>query len=190
MKRAICIFVLCTPGCLHTDLERNAPGHTELRERPRSMADREPVAPAESAILVAGGGFVGGGSFSNGAGTTAMVGLGPELSMFYGWTPRGHESNDLWYVPRTALGFNLGGNLLGTNPVGGRAAYAELEVRFFELFGAAAGWNADFGDHVSGPQATLNAGPFYLRAAHQLDSGTFVSAGILLKLQHSWVWSH
>jgi hypothetical protein len=170
-------------ACVHADSVHNAPGNVDVRTRPTEARDREPGDPGENMLTVAAGGFGGGGArFPTGGDSKGFSAFGAEISAF-GSTSRTRHVTDFFVTPETAFGMNLGATLLGSNPRGGRPLYAELAGRFNYALGVGVGWNADVGDGTHGPQVTLNAGPLYVRVAHQFGNATFLSVGLVLKGQ-------
>ena len=174
---------LATTGCFHVDSMHNAPGNVDVRTRPASAAERIPRDPGEKYVVVAVGGFGGGGARVPSDGDThGFSQLGAEASAFGAWSSTRHSRGFL-VTPETAFGVSVGATLLGSNPRGGRPLYAELAGRLKGVLGVGVGWNADVGDGTHGPQLTVSAGPAYVRLAHQFGNATFLSVGLVLKGQ-------
>lgn len=183
----VALLALCT-GCAHTHLERNAPGVVDVQTRPRTANDRIPQDPGESMLTMSYGGLGGGGVVVH-DGAEAYGELGVELSLLRGIREVSHYDDDFVITPDRAFGASVGWNGLTSQGEGVGPLYAEFALRAWMFAGMGLGWAWDVDDNQHGPQATLSLGPFYARVGHQFGQGTALSAGIVLKNQHSWIWS-
>lgn len=187
MKRAIAIGLLVsTNACVRTHLQHDAPGHVDLKrppENPEAPAAERPRDPGERLLVTSVGPFGGLGVDQSAFAAT----FGAEASVHYGVTDRSHAEDDFIVYPTTAVGLNVGANLL-TRGRGPSRGYAE--VQYSDLpFGIAGGWAWDPGLAKNGPQATAFAGPLYLRSTTLLGLSTDVEIGLVFKLPAVWVWS-
>jgi len=190
-------FVAACVGCTHTDLPTNAPGHVEVSRAPGDLSLRvvePPSDPGERMVLVGYGGFVGvGEQNSRGIGTTQAYGIGPEVSIGYGVGDTSHTEDEPLLgngvLAERGIALNLGWTSLSSLGKGLGPLYAEVEFRRGGLIGVAGGWTWDPDDRTQGPQATVNFGPLYARVTTEIDLGTQVTLGIVLKGEHGFVWS-
>lgn len=179
-------------ACGHTHSARNAPGNVDVRRPPERIEDETaeaPEDPGENAIVVAGGGLVGGGIGLSGERDEEFVyGVGPELSLGYGESDVSHVDDAFFIYPQRSYGANLGWTALANEGTGVGPLYGELY--FGEtLLWAAGGWSWDPNDRIHGPQITLTMVALYVRLSHQLDHATQITGGISVKIPHSFVWS-
>lgn len=177
-------------GCAHTHLERNAPGHVDVRAPPEDLRSREPEQPGDPGerLLTASVGAFAGLGWASPADGRFDYGVGPELSVSLGERPSSHYEDDFFLLPARSFGLHLGLSAVDAEGSGLGPAFAELA--FSEtLTRLSVGYAVDVGDERNGPQATLAMGPLYLRATHLFSYGTSVHLGLALFGSHSWVWS-
>lgn len=180
-------------GCGVHYLERNAPGIADIRTPPvaRSSAPQVevPEDPGGHLVVLSYGVFGGlGGANSTDRGGVVSYGAGPEVSLAKGYTRSSHPDAFLYPVMDWAYGVNLGWTALRRLGKKVGPLYAEVEFRKEEL-ALALGWTWSPSDKTHGPQATLSFGPFYLRGTHEIDLGTQIHVGLLLKGYSAWSWS-
>lgn len=194
MRAAGWMLLCALPGCGHTHLAHNAPGHVDVMTPPAALDRREleqPKDPGERMVVLAAGPFGGGGVAFGGDEDEARGGwaVGPELSVGYGSRERSHHEDDFVVMPDRSLGATLGwtavtGEGQGVGPIYGELYYHEL------ITWLGGGWAWDPDDHVHGPQLTLTTMVLYLRATHLFDGSTQIHGGLMMKLPvHGWVWS-
>jgi len=179
-------------ACGHTHGARNAPGNIDVHRPPAQPADKqveEPLDPGEQSIVLSSGVMGGGGVALGGdEDTRGAYGAGPELSIGYGTSDRSHNGDDFFIYPQRGFGTNLGWTALSGEGSGVGPLYSELYYQETVAW-LAAGWVWDPNDHTHGPQITISTFMLYMRATHQLDAGTQLTAGISIKLPQSYVWS-
>jgi hypothetical protein len=187
-------------ACTHTDLGINAPGHVDLKQSPTKLetpALETPEDPGERMILLGYGGFAGAGFQMEGPFPQALVhgsyAVGPEISVGYGWLETSHIEDEplagSGVLPEHAVDLNLGWIALSPLGRGVGPLYAEVEYRFRGLFGFAGGWTWDPKDRTYGPQATFNLGFLYARWTVEVNLGSQVTLGLVIKGEHGIVWS-
>jgi len=183
-------------GCgLHT-LERNAPGIADLHEPPKDHPSPAPPHevevprdPGGHLVVLSYGIFAGiGGAGGTPEGGRFSYGLGAEVSLAKGVT-RSSRPDALFY-PFMEWGYGINLGFTGVRALGKPLGplYAEAELRSGAV-ALAAGWVWAPREPTHGPQATLSFGPLYLRGTHELDLGTQVHVGILIKGYSAWAWS-
>jgi hypothetical protein len=185
------------PSCSHTHLRTNAPGHVDVATPPKEIERREvelPRDPGEHRLALSYGVLLGTASaLREHAGDSTGGAASLELSVHYAQAKRSHYDDDLLWpaFPYGGFGINLGYEPLSPYVSLDEAALKRfyVEAQYTHALWAAAGWRADFDRGRHGPQATLGAGPLYVRAVHLFDMGSQFEIGIVIKGYHAWVWS-
>lgn len=180
-------------GCSATYLDTNAPGIADVREPPKEPSREHrvevPRDPGGHVVVLSYGLFAGaGGAVVPADGGRASYAVGAELSLAKGVTHAAHPDMLFYPTMEWAYGINLGFTAVRALGEHVGPLYAEAEVRS-GLVALAAGWTYAPVDRTHGPQATLALGPFFLRGTHELDLGTQIHFGILLKGFSAWAWS-
>lgn len=186
-----------TSGCTSQMYARNAPGHVDPRVRPRTAADREPQDPGMQSIVLAYGGQVAMGTHVTPSDSGLVGAGGGEVSLFYGREPTTQNVQGGFFTPETLFGVSAGVTALSSNAARlatlpgqpGPQVYGEAALRVEHAVGLGAGWAVDVDGGRSGPQATFNLGPLYVRGTRVLATETFVTVGLVVKFQHAFVWS-
>lgn len=186
------LLTLWCAGCTVHHLEKNAPGHVDVRTppaHPEQRAVEPPGDPGEQAVWLTYGALAGGGlGFPKSGSVVGSYGLGPELSVHVGGFETSHTYDGPPLLPERAIGMNVGWTALAHPGTGVGPVYGELQhtERPFHL---APGWAWDADDGRHGPQATLGIGPLYVRYTHLFDQGGALHLGLVFKGYDAWVWS-
>ena len=192
MRARLVVVAFLATGCVRTHLQHDAPGNIDVRARPEHPESRVaeiPRDPGERMVVTSLGPYAGIGLAAGGdRDGQRSNSVGVEGSILYGVADHSHNEDDFFIYPLTGVGLNLGANLLTRERTGPSTTYAELQ--YHDTFvGVAGGWAWDPRLALSGPQATVFAGPLYLRSTTLLNAGTDVQIGLFFKLPAVWVWS-
>ncbi len=195
MKHSVvlCMFLVATgAACAVHRLDRNAPGLADIEVAPAATAPREvepPRDPGGNMVVLSAGAFAGiGGAFGGDKEGGASYGIGPEISLARGWTNSSRlDAVSPYPTMDRAFGVNLGWTALTRGPSVG-PLYLEAEYRE-SIVSVALGWTVSPTERTHGPQATLVAGPLYLRGTHEIGLWNQITVGLLFKGAQGWLWS-
>jgi hypothetical protein len=186
-------------GCIHTDLQRNMPGHVDLTQPPVSPGSswaEAPRDPGQRAIVVVANVEGGGGTGRFDGAAHGFGDVGVEVSV----TPNTREQSRWGGImgPRDPWRVNLGGMLMGADDRLIGESYAELQyTAFHDLTSAsvAAGAAWEWGQLAAGPQVTVCGGAIpavavCIRGAYLAGDGAELGVRLVLFAGLAeWVWS-
>lgn len=185
--------VAVAPGCVHWDLQRNAPGHVDLGQPPGQFDGHleKPGDPGERAFVVSGGPVLSLGMMRR-SGPDGRIGA--ELSFDLGWESNRHwgfgqDGNALGPLyGRHAMGLDLGATFVEN---GAAAAWRDVSVELHlrRVFTYAAGAFYDPASGQAGALATFSLAGLFLRAQERFDGAGQIILGLAIKPQMAWVWS-